>query len=790
VSRGLVPELKQDHWRRCVPKRFMAYVPGSTPVVVADTTAPTVPTNVTASAVTSSGFTVSWTASTDAVGVTGYSVQLDGTTYGTTTGATTLAVSGRAASTAYSVRVQARDAAGNFSGLSTAITATTSALATGGTPVNLFSAQTPSTTDANDNQGITLTTRFVSDVDGNVTGVRFYRSVTAPTSAIGVLYSDAGVELARATFGTLTTGWNSVTFATPVGTTAGSYYRAGYWSSGPYVYSSAVFASPVVNAHLTGTGGYYGYSASPASGNQQFNDNGYFADVLFVVTGSVAAATAPAIPAAPTVTADDASIVVTWVAPSNGGSAITGYDVQPFAGATGGAVTSVGNVTNVNLTGLTNGTAYTVKVRAKNAIGNSAYSSASSAVTPTATVTSSITHGDQLTVNHVGPWTLQGTAKGSESITALAGPSRGYWRFDTPDDFLPTTAWPTNANDANPSILNAASLKGGVVTGSPVIIDGYSVPVGTRIVQYRDFPDGYDFYAQGTTLKVMFRGCRFRWTSGTGGSGIFNDNGAPTAQQVMLHYCDLGLLSLDPPNGTQGLMHIKFLGGYGHRLLRNYYTRSSTFLQPNVGGSRIVENYIDEYIYAYGEAGPSGAGPDSTTLHLNGFSSEGGLTDTQILRNRIVCPSPDGSTGSTGFAAGQVGYGTKPGQIGYGAGSAPGRLTTQTDNIAIFAITNTNNGVTISDNYLGGAGYCLYAGNADGAAKNIVVTGNKFTTRWWTNAGSHGPITDVPAWGTNGNAQSNNTWADDYGTGGDGTTATSGRQYPTGNGPRKGTSAF
>lgn len=396
-----------------------------------------------------------------------------------------------------------------------------------------------------------------------------------------------------------------------------------------------------------------------------------------------------------------------------------------------------------------------------------------------------VTHGDQLTVGHVGPWSLQGVAKGSEILTPLSGPSRGYFRFDTPADFTSTAAWPANANDSNPSTLNNPALTGGVVTGSPVTIDGYSIPVGTYICQFRDMPNGYDFYVQGSSNKVLFRGCRFRFTSGVGGAGLFNDNGAPAAQQTMVHYCDVGLTSLDPPNGSQALMHMKFLGGSGHRVLRNYLTRSATMLQPNVTGVRIIENIIDELIFAYGEGGTTGAG-GSSILHLNGISSEGGLTNAQYLRNRITLPSPDGATGSTGSGLGQIGYGTQPGQTGYGIGSNPGRLVTQTDCIAVFAITGSNNGVTIDSNYLGGGGVVLYAGNANGGATNIVLTNNKITTRWWTNGGNFGSITDQPAWGTNGNVKSNNTWADDYGTGGNGATAVENRQYPAGNGPRAG----
>lgn len=403
-----------------------------------------------------------------------------------------------------------------------------------------------------------------------------------------------------------------------------------------------------------------------------------------------------------------------------------------------------------------------------------------------------VTHGEQLTVNHVGPWTLQGVAKGSESLTALTGPGRGFWRFDTPDEFSSSTAWPSNANDANPAVLNSPTLHEGTVTGSPVTIDGYSIPVGTRIVQFREFPDGLDFYAQGTTLKVLFRGCRFRFSEGVSGASLINDNGAAAGQQVMVHYSDIGCVSMDPPNGASAFMFYKSLGGSNHRWLRNYQTRSAVFLQPNAPGWEIVENWMGEYIYAYGEAGTSG-GFDSTTYHLNGISTEGGQTRIRILRNRILCQSPDGSTGSTGTATGQIGYGTQPGQTGYGAGSEPGRLTTQTDCIALFAITGANagdgtTGIQIRDNYLGGSGVCIYAGNADGGATNVHLTGNKVTTRWWTNGGNFGAITDLPVWGSNGNDQSNNTYADDYGTGGNGTTAPAGRQYPAGNGPRVGTS--
>ena len=89
-----------------------------------DTQAPSTPTGVGASNIASTSFTLSWTASTDAVGVTGYEVFRGGVSIGTPSG-TTFNVTGLTASTAYSMRVRARDAAGNWSAQSPALTVTT-----------------------------------------------------------------------------------------------------------------------------------------------------------------------------------------------------------------------------------------------------------------------------------------------------------------------------------------------------------------------------------------------------------------------------------------------------------------------------------------------------------------------------------------------------------------------------------------------------------------------------------------------------------------------------------------
>ncbi|WP_329790716.1 cellulase family glycosylhydrolase [Lentzea sp. DG1S-22] len=111
----------------------------------ADTEAPTTPGTPSASGVTSTGLTLSWAASTDNVGVTGYDV-LRATGSGSfaqvgSSATTTFADSGLTPSTTYRYQVRARDAAGNVSAVSAAGTATTSAGGGTGTCKVAYSAQ-------------------------------------------------------------------------------------------------------------------------------------------------------------------------------------------------------------------------------------------------------------------------------------------------------------------------------------------------------------------------------------------------------------------------------------------------------------------------------------------------------------------------------------------------------------------------------------------------------------------------------------------------------------------------
>jgi hypothetical protein len=104
----------------------------ATTSAAADTTPPTVPTGLIATAVSSSQIDLSWSASTDSggSGLAGYKAYQSGTLVGSTA-ATSYSRTGLAASTQYCYTVAAYDNAGNVSGQSTQACATTQAGSSG-----------------------------------------------------------------------------------------------------------------------------------------------------------------------------------------------------------------------------------------------------------------------------------------------------------------------------------------------------------------------------------------------------------------------------------------------------------------------------------------------------------------------------------------------------------------------------------------------------------------------------------------------------------------------------------
>src|SRR5439155_449006 len=107
---------------------------------------------------------------------------------------------------------------------------------------------------------------------------------------IGLLYSSGGTLLAQATLsGETASGWQQVSFATPVAISANTTYIAAYFSTSGFAYDAGYFASAGVdNAPLhalrwgvDGPNSLYAYGAAPQFPASASGGSNYWADVVF-----------------------------------------------------------------------------------------------------------------------------------------------------------------------------------------------------------------------------------------------------------------------------------------------------------------------------------------------------------------------------------------------------------------------------------------------------------------------------------------------------------------------------
>jgi len=143
-----------------------------------DTTPPSMPTNLSASAVSTSQINLSWSASTDDTGVVGYKIYRGGTQIATITTSTSYSNVGLQASTAYTYTVAAYDTAGNISVQSSQASATTLPEQTSGaTQIK----HTLLTSGSDSTEGSTFTTATISPAPNTLVTVAI--STSDPNAA-------------------------------------------------------------------------------------------------------------------------------------------------------------------------------------------------------------------------------------------------------------------------------------------------------------------------------------------------------------------------------------------------------------------------------------------------------------------------------------------------------------------------------------------------------------------------------------------------------------------------------
>jgi hypothetical protein len=303
---------------------------------------------------------------TDAALVASHSVNLTGLTAGGT----------------YYYRVISADASGNSATspvesnapLSFATSTTTSATIFADTSV-------PGTIENSDTGAVEVGVKFRSDTAGYITGIRFYKGPNNTGTHIGSLWSLSGTRLAFATFTNETaSGWQQVSFASPVAVSANTTYIASYHApAGRYSIDENYFTSngidnPPLHAlqnGVDGSNGVYTYGSAGSFPASSWNASNYWVDVVFAT--SLGPDNTPPVISSVASAPGTSTATITWTTDEASSSRV---DYGTSSGSLTQSATGPSNVTahSVSLTGLAAGTTYYYRVTSADAAGNSATS--------------------------------------------------------------------------------------------------------------------------------------------------------------------------------------------------------------------------------------------------------------------------------------------------------------------------------------------------------------------------------------------------------------------------------
>jgi len=153
------------------------------------------------------------------------------------------------------------------------------------------STTVPGTLDAGPDSAVELGVKFRSDINGYITGIRFYKASANTGTHVGNLWSSSGALLASAVFTNETaSGWQQVTFSNPVAITANTVYVASYHTTaGHYSDDVNYFAGKGVDNSplhaladgVSGANGVYAYGSGSNFPSQGWKSSNYWVDVMF-----------------------------------------------------------------------------------------------------------------------------------------------------------------------------------------------------------------------------------------------------------------------------------------------------------------------------------------------------------------------------------------------------------------------------------------------------------------------------------------------------------------------------
>ncbi len=272
-----------------------------------------------------------------------------------------------------------------------------------------------------------------------------------------------------------------------------------------------------------------------------------------------------------------------------------------------------------------------------------------------------------------------------------------------------------------------------VIEGEDLIIEYGGTADNPRVISGKHLI-GCTIHTQPGVQHVDIVGCWVQgWQPELGGINLsYSDN-----SNCSIRYCRISALS--DADGNQDSYDTVRLG-YGIRVFADdlLIEGNEIFWTPDaiqIAGSRntITGNYVHDTTFWDDGQGSTPGGDHNNCLRHNG-----GVVDGLTI------------TGNTFLLDRQ------------GAGMAQtGALSLQQS--AEFPGQYTN--ILIENNLLAGGGYALYSGYepakpGNSPGENFVVRGNRFSARYFENAGFFGTTTGAQPWGDDGNAWENNRWHD------------------------------